>query len=115
MQFILLEPLEFILLAIEFYLKSARFLTMPRRGRYYIHVKTGHWILFEICCEKYILRQFEIIIICMPLLCGQSMLRSGQKLKKKNEIIQSFARFLPMPASYYYWIKKQFNKDIKKN
>ena len=45
----------------------------------------------------YILRQFEIIIICMPLIFRQSM----QKYKK-NEIIQSFARFLAMPAPYYY-------------
>ena len=33
-----LELPEFILLAIELSLKSARFLAMPRRGRYYIHV-----------------------------------------------------------------------------
>ena len=35
-----LESPEFILLAIEFSLKPARFLAIPRRGRYYTHVKT---------------------------------------------------------------------------
>ena len=35
----------------------------------------------------------------MPLIYGQSTLYFGQKFKK-NEIIQSFARFLAMPASY---------------
>ena len=51
MQFISLEPPEFILLAIEFSLKSARFLAMPRRGRYYVHVKTEFlacpWVNFN--------------------------------------------------------------------
>ena len=52
MQFRSLEPLEFILLAIEFSLKSARrFLVMPRRGCYYIHVKTEFlacpWVNFN--------------------------------------------------------------------
>ena len=52
MQFRSLEPQEFILLAIEFSLKSARrFLVMPRRGRYYIHVKTEFlacpWVNFN--------------------------------------------------------------------
>ena len=40
---------------------------------------TGHWILFKIGCEMYILRQFEIVIICMPFIFGQSMLSFGQK------------------------------------
>ena len=39
MQFRLLESPDFILLAIELSLKSARFLAMPRRGRYYIPLK----------------------------------------------------------------------------
>ena len=52
MQLRSLEPQEFILLAIEFSLKSAcYFLVMPRRGRYYIHVKTEFlacpWVNFN--------------------------------------------------------------------
>ena len=45
----------------------------------------------------------------MPLIYGQSMLYFGQKLKKM--IIQSFARFLAMPASYYQSIFQHVAKE----
>ena len=121
MQFRSLEPPEIILLAIEFSLKSARFLAMPCRGRYYIIIRYSistlklnfspvrgsilmrfrlleppefilfyHQILFKICCEIYILRQFEIIIICMPLIFGHSMQKLKNKMKSSKASLASW-------------------------
>ena len=83
MRFKLLEPPEFILLAIEFSLKSV---------------------------AKCKFCEFEIVIICMPLIYGQSMLYmyDGASVNGRKKNLFFFSTVIPKKISTVFQKQKNF-------